>query len=81
MQACGWNSLVDYFDVETHDMERKYDNEEGDWNWAYTFPKISGYKIGSDITEGDITEVKVYLHTKRKTFLDPHKVNKKKTSK
>lgn len=27
----------------------------------HMFPRVSGYRRGSDIKEGDITEVRVYL--------------------
>ena len=43
-------------------MGGKYDNKEGDLIWEHPFPKVSGYKRGSDIKEGDITVVRVYLH-------------------
>ena len=36
-------------------MEGKYDNE-GDLSWGYLFPRVSWYKRGSDITEGDVKE-------------------------
>jgi hypothetical protein len=42
------NSLVDYFNVKTHDIR------EGNittWNLEHPFPRVSGYKRGSDITE------------------------------
>ena len=40
-------------------MGRKCDNKEGYLNRAHPFPRILGYKRGNDITEVDITEVKV----------------------
>jgi hypothetical protein len=59
MPKCGWNS----FDVEPKYMREKSDNkEEGGLNRAYPFsyiPRMLGYKRGSDIPKGDITEVKV----------------------
>ena len=46
-------------------MKGKCDNKERGLNWAYPFPRVSGYKRGDitkiDIIEGDITEVRVYL--------------------
>jgi hypothetical protein len=39
----------------------KCDNKEGDVNGAHPFPRVLGYLRGSDITEGDITEVRVYM--------------------
>ena len=42
-------------------MTRNCDNEEGDLNKAYLFPRILGYKRRSDILEGGIIEVKVYM--------------------
>jgi len=41
--------------------KRDCDQKEGDLNWAHLFPKVSDYKEGSDIIEGDITEVRMYL--------------------
>ena len=38
----------------------KYDNKEGNLNWARPFPRVSRYKGGSDITKDDIMEVWVY---------------------
>ena len=35
------------------------DNEEGDLSSAHIFPGVLGYKRESDVTEGDITEVRV----------------------
>ena len=42
-------------------MGRKYDNEEGYSNWAHPFPRVWEHKRGSDITEGDATEVRVSI--------------------
>jgi hypothetical protein len=39
--------------------KRDCDQKEGDLNWAHLFPKVSNYKKGSDIIEGDIAEVKM----------------------
>jgi hypothetical protein len=38
------------------------DKKEGYLAWAHTFLRVLGYERGSDITEGDITEVRVYKH-------------------
>ena len=38
-------------------MGRKHDNKEGDYNQGHPSPRILEYKRGSDIIEGDITEV------------------------
>ena len=42
-------------------MRRKCDNNEGNLNLAHPRPRVLGYKRGNDITEGDITEVRVYI--------------------
>lgn len=42
-------------------MRGKCDVEEGYLNQAHPFPRVSLYKRGSDITEGDIMEVRVYI--------------------
>ena len=44
----------------------KRDNEEGDLNWAHPFPRVWGYKKGSDVTESDISEVRVYNYKTRR---------------
>ena len=31
---------------------KEYNNKKGDLSWAHPFPNVSGYKRGSDITEG-----------------------------
>ena len=41
-------------------MGGKCDNKEGYLNCKHPFPRVFGYKTGSDIKEGDITEVRVY---------------------
>ena len=41
-------------------MEGKSDNKEGFKTEHIHFPRVSGYKRGSDITEGGIMEVMVY---------------------
>ena len=40
---------------------KKFDNKEGGLNWTQPFPRVWGYKRGSDITEGDIMEVVMHL--------------------
>lgn len=35
-------------------MREKCDNMEGNSNWVHPFPKVLGYKRGSEITKGDI---------------------------
>jgi hypothetical protein len=40
-------------------MREKRVYKEGDLNRAYPHPRVSGYKRRSDITEGDIMEVRV----------------------
>jgi hypothetical protein len=52
VQVCGLNSLMDYFSVKTCDIwEGNCDNKEGHLNCAHMFPRVSGDKRGSDITE------------------------------
>ena len=41
-------------------MGGKCDNKKGDLNLEHPFSRVSGYKRGSGIKEGDITEVGVY---------------------
>ena len=60
MQACGLKSLVDYFNVKPMIYERKCDYKERDSNCAHPFPRVSGYKRGSNITKGGITKGRVY---------------------
>ena len=45
-------------------MRGECDNKEEDLNWARPFPKVLGYKRGSDIIEGGTKEVKVYSSRK-----------------
>lgn len=40
-------------------MRGKCDEQEGDSNWAHPFLEGLGYERGSDITEGDVTKVKM----------------------
>jgi hypothetical protein len=40
-------------------MRGKCDKMEGDLNWAHPFPRVSWYKRGSDIMEGDIMSIGV----------------------
>ena len=42
-------------------MGGKCDNMEGDFRQAHMFPRVWGYKRGSDVTEGDIMEVRVKM--------------------
>ena len=46
-------------------MGGKCDNKQGNLNWVDPLPRISWYKNGSDITKGDITEVRVYSEVKQ----------------
>ena len=41
-------------------MRGKCDNKEGYSNQAQIFPRVLGYKKGSDITKSNITDVRVY---------------------
>jgi hypothetical protein len=60
VRACGLNSLVGYSNVKTCDnMDGKRDSKEGYLNREHSFPIVLRYKRGSDITEGDITDVRV----------------------
>ena len=43
-------------------MAGKCDNKEEYLNWAHMFPRVWRYKKGCDITECDITKVKVYVN-------------------
>jgi hypothetical protein len=45
-------------------MKGKCDSKDGDLSWEHPVPSISRYKRKSDIKEGDIMEVKVYIHPK-----------------
>jgi hypothetical protein len=58
--ACGLNSLVDYFDVKTHDIREVYvTTRGGDFAWEHPSPKVLGHMGGSDTNEGDSMEVRV----------------------
>ena len=39
---------------------RECGSKEGDLHQTHPFPRVLGYKRGSDITKGDITKIKVY---------------------
>ena len=43
-------------------MRGKCDNKKGGLNWAHLFPKVSGYKRGSDITEVSVSPIIVVHH-------------------
>ena len=59
--ACGLNSLVYYSNVRSHYIqEGNVTTNKGDLNQEHPFARFSGFKRGSDITEGDITKVSVY---------------------
>ena len=45
-------------------MGGKCDNKEGVLNQEHPFPRVLGYQRGSDIKEGYITDIKVYLRLK-----------------
>ena len=45
-------------------MGGKYDNKEGYLNSAHLFPRVSRYKRGSDIMEGDHLEVGCIIKAK-----------------
>lgn len=65
VRAYGLNSLVDHFNIKTHDIWKgKRDNKDGDLSWEHPLPSISRYKRKVDIKEGDIMEVMVYVHPK-----------------
>ena len=60
------NSLVDYFYVKNPScMGGKSDNKENVLNWAHPFSRAWGHRRGSDVTKGDIMEVRVYRITSR----------------
>ena len=42
-------------------MGGKHDKKERVLNWEDPFPRVSKYKTGSDIKEGDTTKIRVYL--------------------
>ena len=42
-------------------MKGRCDNEEGYLEWAHPFPMVSRYNRRSDITKGEITEVRVHM--------------------
>ena len=56
VQACGWNSVTDYFDVKTYDIWEVNVTTRRDLKIEHPFPRVSGYKRRSDSKEGDITE-------------------------
>ena len=39
--------------------EREFCDDEGDLSCTHLFPRVLGYKRGSDMMEGDIMEVRV----------------------
>ena len=51
-------------------MRGRWENDEGDFNRAHPFPRVSGSKRGSDIVEGDNTEVRVYCIRAEAVHLD-----------
>ena len=55
-------------------LRGKCDNKEGDLNYTHPFPRILGY-VGSDITKGDTTKLKVYYFGLRRLNLkDPMEI-------
>ena len=43
-------------------MEGQCGKKEGHLNEAHPFPRVWGYKRGSNIMEGNIVEVRVYIN-------------------
>ena len=49
-------------------MGEKHVNKERDANRTHPFLRVSRYKRGSDITEGDVIEVRVYVKKGHKSI-------------